>query len=159
METKNPILLPSIQTFVELVIRHTHQSVKRSSVHNTLTTFRERFWILRGRQAVRRVLQRCVICKKLEGLSCPAHISPDLPRIRVSDDPPFTHVGGPLNLRASSGSESDNEKCYVCLYTCTTTRAAHLELTRNLTVGTFLLAFRRFTSQRGLPATLITDNA
>ena len=124
---------------------------------------RERFWILRGRQAVKRVLRRCVICKKLEGLSYPAHISPDLPRIRVSDDPPFTHVGidfaGPLYIRASSDSESDNEKCYVCLFTCATTRAVHLELTRNLTVDTFLLAFRRFTSRRGLPATLITDNA
>ena len=34
-----------------------------------------------------------------------------------------------------------------------------MELTRNRTVDSFLLAFRRFTSRRGLPATLITDNA
>ena len=32
-------------------------------------------------------------------------------------------------------------------------------LTRNLTVDSFLLAFRTFTSRRGLPATLVTDNA
>ena len=43
--------------------------------------------------------------------------------------------------------------------TCATTRAVHLELTRNLTVECFLLAFRRFTSRRGLPTTLISDNA
>lgn len=140
--------------FVELVIHHSHQSV-----HSTLTTLRRRFWILRGKQGVKRVLRRYVICKKLEGLSCPAHISPDLPRIRVSDNPSFTHVRGPLNLQASSASKSDNEKCYVCFYTCATTRAIHLELTRNVAVGTFILAFRRFTSGRGLPATSITNNA
>ena len=122
---------------------------------------------------MKRVLRRCVISKKLEGLSYPAHTSlashavvfiglvlppsplkttaweattlPDLPRIPVSDDPPFTHVGidfaGPLYYRASSDSESNNERCYVCLFTCATTRAVHLELARNLTVDIFLLAF------------------
>ena len=66
---------------------------------------------------------------------------------------------GPLFAQTSSSSESGNEKCYVCLFTCASTRAVHLELTRNLTVYSFLLAFRRFTSRKGLPATLITDNA
>lgn len=83
LETKNPILLPSSHPFVELLIRRTHQRVKHSSVHNTLTTFRKQFWILRGRQAVKRVLRRCVICRKLEGLSYPTSNSPDLPSIRV----------------------------------------------------------------------------
>lgn len=35
----------------------------------------------------------------------------------------------------------------------------HLELTEDLTVNSFLLAFRRFASQWGMPAILITDNA
>ena len=104
-----------------------------------------------------------MICKKLEGLSYPASFSPDLPNIRVSDGPPFTHVGldfaGPVYIRANSASRNDSEKCYICLFTCATTRAVHLELTRNLTVECFLLAFQRFTSRRGLPAILISDNA
>ena len=116
-----------------------------------------------GRQAVKRVLKRCVICKKLDGPSHPTCNSPDLPRILVSEDPPFTHVGidfaGPLYVRASTSSENVDEKCYVCLFTCATTRAVHLKLTRNLTVDSFLLAFRTFTSRRGLPTTLVTDNA
>ena len=116
-----------------------------------------------GRRAVKRVLKRCVICKKLDGLSHPTCNSPDLPKVLVSEDPPFTHVGidfaGPLYVLASTSSENVEEKCYVCLFACATTRAVHLELTRNLTVNSFLLAFRTFTSRRGLPATLVTDNA
>ena len=47
----------------------------------------------------------------------------------------------------------------MCLFTRTSTRAVHLELTRGLSVQAFLLAFRRFASRRGLPATLHSDNA
>ena len=161
-DNKNPILLPSKHPYVELLIRQTHDKIKHSSVNNTLTTIRERFWILRGRQAVKRVLKRCVTCRRLEGLPYSTYNVPDLPSVRVSEDPPFTHTGvdfaGPLFVRGNTTTESDNNKCYVCLFTCASTRAVHLELTPNLTVDSFLLAFRRFTSRRGLPATLMSDN-
>jgi len=39
------------------------------------------------------------------------------------------------------------------------TCAIHLELTHGLNVSSFLLAFRRFVGQHGLPATLFSDNA
>ena len=86
-ESKHPILLPSSHPFVELLIHQTHERVKHSAVNNTLATIWEKFWILQGRQAVKRVLRHCMICKKLEGLSYPASYSPDLPNIPVSDDP------------------------------------------------------------------------
>ena len=35
----------------------------------------------------------------------------------------------------------------------------HLELTADLSTVSFLQAFRRFTSRRGLPATILSDNA
>jgi hypothetical protein len=85
------------------------------------------------------------------------------------DDPPFTHTGldfaGSLYVvnrqrdRSSSAQETNSEKHYVLLFTCASTRAVHLELTRGLSVAAFLLAFRRFASQQGLPATLLSDNA
>ena len=112
---------------------------------------------------MKRVLKRCVTCRKLEGLPYSLHSSPDLPSFRVSDDPPFTHTGldfaGPLYTRSDGNQEKENAKCYVCLFTCASSRAVHLELLRSLTVESFLLAFRRFASRRGLPATLISDNA
>ena len=55
--------------------------------------------------------------------------------------------------------DQQQEKVYVCLFTCAATRAVHLELTRDIGVETFLLSLRRFASRRGLPATIISDNA
>ena len=51
------------------------------------------------------------------------------------------------------------QKVYICLFTCAATRAVHLELARDLGFESFLLCFRRFDGRRGLPATLISDNA
>ena len=51
------------------------------------------------------------------------------------------------------------EKVYVCLFTCTATLAVHLELTRDIGVEVFLLAVHQFASCRSLPATVISDNA
>ena len=48
---------------------------------------------------------------------------------------------------------------FVCLFSCVSTHAVNLELTYNLSLDSFFLAFRRFTSRHGLPATLISDNA
>ena len=47
---------------------------------------------------------------------------------------------------------------YICLFTCATSRAIHLEVVTDLTVDTFLLAFRRFASRRSLPQIVVSDN-
>ena len=48
---------------------------------------------------------------------------------------------------------------YIALFTCASTRAIHLELLPSLSTEGFLQAFRRFSSRRGLPRILISDNA
>ena len=163
--TKNPILLPAKHAFVNLLVKHTHNCVKHNGIKDTLTTLRERFGVLRGRETAKRVIRQCLVCRRYEGIPFKSPPSTDLPNFRVSDDPPFTHVGldfaGPLYIKgnAADSEDSDLNKVYVCLFTCASTRAVHLELTRGLSVQAFLLAFRRFASRRGLPATIQSDNA
>ena len=49
-------------------------------------------------------------------------------------------------------------KVYVCLFTCATTRAVHLELVTDMTASAFLRAFRRFAGRRSYPRLIISDN-
>ena len=161
IQQKNPILLPSRHPYIDLLVKEYHYRVKHNGVYDTLVALRERYWILRGRQSVKRIMKACVICKRMEGPPYPVQVSADLPTCRVSDDPPFTHVvldfAGPLYVKDGVHlSEGSNKKVYICLFTCASTRAIHLELTTGLYVETFLFAFHRFISRRGLPA---TDNA
>ena len=59
----------------------------------------------------------------------------------------------------TSKEKGEVMKTYICLFTCGSTRAIHLELVESLSVESFIRAFRRFCGRRGLPATIITDNA
>ena len=49
------------------------------------------------------------------------------------------------------------EMC-LCLFTCATTGAVHLEKVQNLTAEMFLLVFRKFSGQRSLPTIMISYN-
>ena len=50
-------------------------------------------------------------------------------------------------------------KAYMCLFTCASTRAIHLDIVTDLSTETFLLAFWRFASRRSLPSVMLSDNA
>ena len=158
---KHPYLLPPNHPFSNLLILHIHSKIKHSGIRDTLATLREVYWILRGREAIKKTIRRCVLCRKLEGLAYKSQPTPDLPRIRVSEEPPFTHTcvdfAGPLYPTTKTNGVVI--KAFVCLFTCASTRAVHLELTRELSTSLFLQAFRRFVSRRGMPATLISNNA
>ena len=133
--SKNPILLLSSHPWVTLLIRHVHQLIKHSGTADTLSTIREWYWILKGRQVVKKILRGCVVCNKLEGVPYSSVPPPDLPSERTSEDPPFSHTGidfaGPLYVKG----DDESDKAYVCLFTCTSTRAVHLELTPDLSVS------------------------
>ena len=159
---KNPLLLPSKHPFVKMLVTDVHHRMKHGGVNSTLVALRGHYWILRGRLVVKSIIRSCVICKKLEGPPYCSQPSPDLPTCRVSDDPPFSHTGldfaGPIYFSELNNGGSLS-KGYICLFTCASTRAIHLELTRTMNVDAFLLAFRRFAGRRGLPVTLLSDNA
>ena len=58
----------------------------------------------------------------------------------------------------NKANKDGEEKYYVCLFTCMSTKAIHLELVESLEVEAFLRTFRRFAARRGLPSLLINDN-
>ncbi|GBM03662.1 hypothetical protein AVEN_134896-1 [Araneus ventricosus] len=125
-------------------------------VDGTLTQLREQFWIIKGRQFVKNVLNDCIICRRYKVKTGTQVVAP-LPPDRIQEHSPFDVSGvdfaGPFYVNDS------NTKCYLIIFTCAVIRAVHLELVPNMSTDSFLLAFRRFISRRGLCSVLYSDNA
>ena len=159
---KTPILIPSKHRFSDFLIQEAHDAVFHNGITDTLNLLRQKYWVLRGREKVKRFIRRCTLCRRLEGLPFKTTFSPDLPEFRVDESPPFSHVGidfaGPLLVKTGKQSK-ESTKAYVCLFTCASTRAVHLEIVQSLGIIDFISAFRRFCARRGLPNTIISDNA
>ncbi|KYN39315.1 hypothetical protein ALC56_06302, partial [Trachymyrmex septentrionalis] len=75
----------------------------------------------------------------------------------------FVHTGvdyaGSIAVRTSRGRRHKLQKAYIALFVCLTTKALHLELVSDYTPLTFIAAYQRFVSRRGLPTSMYSDNA
>ena len=69
-----------------------------------------------------------------------------------------TSVGFGGHFITIQGIGKRREKRYLCLFTCLATRAVHLEIANGLSTDSFLNAFYRMASQRGLPDEVYSDN-
>ena len=61
LSEKQPILLPPKHPFTDLIILDHHKIVHHNGIKETLNSIREKYWIVRGREAVKRMVRRCVI--------------------------------------------------------------------------------------------------
>lgn len=149
-----PVLLPSQHFVTEKIIFCYHLKLYHIGVQGLLCYLREKFWIIKGRRTVKRIISKCSICQRLNARKLD---SPPvgLPYDRVRDAAVFEIVGvdlaGPLYTK-------NNEKVWICLFTCAVYRAVHLEIVSSLSTETFLLAFRRFIARRGRPSVIYSDN-
>ena len=55
-ETRHPILLPREHHLTKLIVEHCHKEIKRRGVKDTLAELRNHYWIPKGRQFVKKVL-------------------------------------------------------------------------------------------------------
>ena len=153
------MILPGDHHLTALYVRRTHVRVLHNGVKETLAELRSQFWVVKGRSVVKRILHNCCVCRRYEGKSYRVPPPPPLPAFRVREAPPFTSSGvdfaGPLYTKFPGGSQS---KVWVALYTCCITRAIHLDLIPDLSASTFIRSFKRFSSRRGLPALMVSDN-
>ena len=130
-----------------------------AGTNTTLTAIQQQFWIPTTRQHIKSLLCQCTACRRHGRKPYATPDPPPLPEIRTRDTIPFTITGidftGALYVR----QDSTENKVYICLFTCATSRAIHLEVVTDLTVENFFLAFRRFTSRRSVPKIVVSDNA
>ena len=117
LEGKFPILLPKEGKFTELLVYSCHDRVLHNGLKSTLAEIRSKYWIPQGRQSIKKLIRKCVICTKAQGKSYSAPQTAELPHFRVQKTPPFLNVGidfaGPIYNKTKTGKM---EKCYVVLY-------------------------------------------
>uniref|UniRef100_A0A1Y1MC07 Uncharacterized protein n=1 Tax=Photinus pyralis TaxID=7054 RepID=A0A1Y1MC07_PHOPY len=147
-------VLPGKHPVVRALIYDTHVNNCHVKNEGLISILREKYWVLGGRRSVRSVTSRCVHCRRYDSKKMCVE-APLLPPDRIRDAIAFEVTGidmaGPVFLR-------DNQKAWICLFTCAIYRAVHLDLVTSLSTAVFLQVFRRFVARRGRPRVVYTDN-
>ncbi|XP_043492375.1 uncharacterized protein LOC122517844 [Polistes fuscatus] len=159
---KHSVLLPKGHFITDAIIRENHEKIYHGGTQATLNAVRERFWPINGRASVKRVIDKCIICKRLKAIM-PSYRMSDLPANRLQQMRPFLHTGvdfcGPVFLKEKQYRNRGRIKAYVAIFVCFSTKAVHLELASDLTTETFLAALRRFMARRGKSSDIYSNNA
>jgi hypothetical protein len=165
-----PILLPSSVKnsdgvwvdceFTRKLVLKYHKRLGHHGVPDTLASLRSEFWILKGRRFVQKILRKCVICRKVQGVAYSIPPSPPLPDFRVVRNKPFSGCGvdflGPFRIQDTPKGKV--YKSWFLSFVCGATRAVHLEAVKTRQIGDFLNALSRFMSERGIPESFISDH-
>ncbi|XP_067303718.1 uncharacterized protein [Pseudorasbora parva] len=153
----HPIVLDSLHPATTLLIQDYDARLCHPGPERVFAEIRRVFWILRGREAVRRVQHQCEECRRWKSKPVVPKMA-DLPvaRLRLGK-PPFYSTGidcfGPFLVKIGRRSE----KRWGIIYKCLTTRAVHLDLLHRIDADSFLMSLRRFIARRGTPAELYSD--
>lgn len=159
---KFPILLPSKDHVVDMLLRREHVRLYHAGPQTVLSNFRLEFWPLNGLRTVKRIIHKCIICFRFRAKGT-EQIMADLPRDRVSLIRPFLCVGvdfgGPFYIKASTLRRAPKIKVYIAIFVCMATKSVHIELVSGLSTESFLLTLKRFVARRGNPSVIYSDNA
>lgn len=160
-DQQHPIILPYKHELTRLIVRDAHSKHLHSGVQNLLSIIRLKYWPIRGKNMIKEVVKSCVTC-------CRSNPKPvgflmgSLPRSRITPCRPFYNCGvdyaGPILVREGTLRRSKTIKTYICIFVCFATRAAHIELAKDLTTQSFLNCLKRFCVRRGKPAHIHSDN-
>ena len=63
-DVKHPIISPSSHHVTRLLIEDHHRLMGHSGMASTWTSLRQRFWIVKGAATVRKILGKCLFCRK-----------------------------------------------------------------------------------------------
>ena len=145
----HPVVLPKTSNITEAVVIWSHRTIGHGGRGLTLNNLRKNgIWVLGANAVVRRIIHKCVTCRKLRGKFGDQKMS-DLPKERCCEAAPFTHCGvdmfGPFIVR----ERRSNLKRYCALFTCFASRAVHIEVTCTMETDSFIQALRRFMARRG----------
>ena len=159
-DNKHPIALRSNHRLSTLLGEHYHRNLLHAGPQLTLATIRQKFWLLGGRNLIRRIYHQCHTCFRCRPTLVQQSMA-DLPSSRVTPTRPFSVSGidycGPVYIKSSIRNRAP-VKAYIAIFVCFATRAVHIELVSDLSTQAFLAALRRFIARRGKPREIHSDN-
>ena len=159
-DVRFPIILPRKCWVTKLIVKKFHEDGNHScGTNQLLCELSTRFWIISGGEEIREWEPECSACRRIKSKRATQLMAP-LPEIRTRSLRAFSGIGvdygGPFITIQGRGKK--RQKRYLCLFTCLSTRAVHLEIAFGLDTDSFLNAFYRMVSRRGLPTDVISDN-
>ena len=127
-DQRTPIVLPANHRVTHLLIDDIHRRNGHIGLKHVVSKLREKFWLLCCISEVKKILGRCIFCRRQHRPLMTQQMAP-LPADRVNTDhPPFHATGidffGPMNVRINRSSV----KRWGVIFTCMSCRAVHLEL-------------------------------
>ena len=145
----------------ELIMTASHQEDHRRDPGDCLFRSRRHAWICDGARALaERVVRKCQLCKvKIEVLQ-KQKMSKLPPQIHEVPCSPFTNVTldflGPVEIRSMTNKRA-HMKAWPLVFVCMNTSALHTELAPGYSTEDFLLCWDGFTSIRGFPKFIYSD--
>jgi ribA/ribD-fused uncharacterized protein len=150
---KRPIFLPPRHKISLLIIDHYHRHLEHARYQNLYGNLSLKYWV--AKEDVKLVIKQCLNCRLLDATPFSMPNYGQHPSARVTEGKPFMDTGtdlcGPFRLKG-------NEEVYLAIFTCLRVRAVHFEIVENLSAKAFSNAFYNFTSRRGTPTTMWSDN-
>ena len=152
------VILDPKHPYSKLVLKEYHD-LDHGGDDRAVWKSREKFWIPQARNIVRKIRANCYRCKLLARRSVGQLMAP-LPSTRVLPTPAWTFTSldlfGPLE-HSDMVRKRLKEKCWGVLFTCTVSRAVHLDLTQGYDCDSLLQSIRRFMAIRGAPKEFLSD--
>ncbi|XP_055605529.1 uncharacterized protein LOC129753709 [Uranotaenia lowii] len=155
---RNPVVLPKDSHVTKLLILKFHQRYGHANTGTVLNEIQQRFYIPKCRATVKSIIKNCAWCRVYKAVPCAPRMA-CLPHPRVRPYVrAFTFTGvdyfGPVTVRRGRA----NVKRWICLFTCLTVRAIHLEVVHSMSSDSCIKAIRRFVARRGPPKHFYSDN-
>ena len=159
-ETRFPIILPRSHWVMTLIIKQAHEQTRHAGTNQVLAQLSVQYWIISAREAIKEWEKECMQCRRRKAMPAKQIMVP-LPELRTwkslrAFSQTFVDFGGPFITKQGRGRT--HQKRYLCLFTSLATRAVHLQVAFSLDTGSFLNAFFRMASRRGLPEDVVCDN-
>ena len=152
-----PVLLPKDSQLTYLIIRCTHLSKSHIGLYQTLSELRKVFYVPCLFTVVKKVLRKCLICRRFHKKPTPLNQSPyRLMRMDPNKTPfSFTYADyiGPFDVYKGNSKSKVYLLCITCLYT----RAVNLVVCEDASTAEFLRAYQLHSYTYGLPQVQTTD--